>query len=134
VACIGAWHPARVSWTVARAGQMGFHHRTEMNKKVYKIGKKGEDSHKATTDFDVTDKDITPMGGFPQYGIVNEDYVMIKVRGWWMDAWVARPPQRALLHDQIAVSLCSLLLVFLKSFCETNPDSPCFWEFQLGKD
>ena len=42
VACIGAWHPARVSWTVARAGQMGFHHRTEMNKKVYRVGKKGE--------------------------------------------------------------------------------------------
>lgn len=34
VACIGAWHPARVSWTVARAGQQGFHHRTEINKKV----------------------------------------------------------------------------------------------------
>jgi large subunit ribosomal protein L3e len=78
VACIGAWHPARVSWTVARAGQHGFHHRTEQNKKVYKIGKKGEDSHKATTEYDVTDKDITPMGGFPHYGIVNEDYLMIK--------------------------------------------------------
>ena len=34
VACIGAWHPARVSWTVARAGQHGYHHRTEINKKV----------------------------------------------------------------------------------------------------
>lgn len=34
VACIGAWHPARVSWSVARAGQHGFHHRTEINKKV----------------------------------------------------------------------------------------------------
>jgi large subunit ribosomal protein L3e len=34
VACIGAWHPSRVAWTVARAGQMGFHHRTEINKKV----------------------------------------------------------------------------------------------------
>lgn len=34
VACIGAWHPARVSWTVARAGQNGFHHRTQMNNKV----------------------------------------------------------------------------------------------------
>eukprot|EP00873_Tetraselmis_striata_P028338 jgi/Tetstr1/448602/TSEL_035851.t1 len=78
VACIGSWHPARVSWTVARAGQKGFHHRTEINKKVYAIGKAGEDSHKAATDFDVTDKDITPMGGFPHYGIVNEDFVMIK--------------------------------------------------------
>lgn len=28
----------------------------EMNKKVYKIGVKGDESHKATTDFDVTDK------------------------------------------------------------------------------
>ncbi len=28
VACIGAWHPARVSWTVARAGAMGYNHRT----------------------------------------------------------------------------------------------------------
>jgi len=78
VACIGAWHPARVSWTVARAGQMGFHHRTEMNKKVYKIGKKGEDTHKATTAFDVTDKPVTPMGGFVGYGVINEDYLMLK--------------------------------------------------------
>ncbi|PKU71067.1 60S ribosomal protein L3 [Dendrobium catenatum] len=52
VACIGAWHPARVSFTVARAGQNGYHHRTEMNKKVYKIGKAGDESHSASTEFD----------------------------------------------------------------------------------
>lgn len=28
VACIGAWHPARVSWTVPRSGAMGYNHRT----------------------------------------------------------------------------------------------------------
>lgn len=78
VACIGAWHPARVKWTVARAGQMGYHHRTEINKKIYKIGKKGEASHSATTEFDVTKKDITPMGGFPHYGIVKEDFIILK--------------------------------------------------------
>jgi large subunit ribosomal protein L3e len=78
VACIGAWHPACVGWTVARSGAMGFNHRTEMNKKVYRIGVKGDASHKATTDFDVTDKEITPMGGFPYSGIVKEDYVVIK--------------------------------------------------------
>jgi len=78
VACVGAWHPARVQWTVARHGQMGFHHRTDINKKVYKVGKKGEDSHLATTDYDVTKKDITPLGGFPHYGVVDEDYLMIK--------------------------------------------------------
>lgn len=38
VACIGAWHPSRVAFTVARAGQKGYHHRTEMNKKIYRIG------------------------------------------------------------------------------------------------
>eukprot|EP00250_Pteridium_aquilinum_P035184 c8818_g1_i1 orf=179-1345(+) len=78
VACIGAWHPARVSFTVARAGQRGYHHRTEMNKKVYKIGKSGDESHKAATEYDPTDKGVTPMGGFAHYGIIKEDYIMLK--------------------------------------------------------
>ncbi|KAF7127502.1 hypothetical protein RHSIM_Rhsim11G0085900 [Rhododendron simsii] len=78
VACIGAWHPARVSFTVARAGQNGYHHRTEMNKKIYKLGKSGQESHSAITEFDRTEKDITPMGGFPHYGVVKDDYLMIK--------------------------------------------------------
>lgn len=46
---------------------------------MYKLGKKGDPSHSAATDFDVTKKDITPMGGFPHYGIVTEDFLMIKV-------------------------------------------------------
>lgn len=49
-----------------------------MNKKVYRIGKKGEDSHKASTDYDRTEKDITPIGGFAHYGIVREDYLLLK--------------------------------------------------------
>ncbi|KAA3465326.1 60S ribosomal protein L3 [Gossypium australe] len=52
VACIGAWHPARLSFTVARAGQNGCHHRTDMNKKVYKLGKARHESHAAMTDYD----------------------------------------------------------------------------------
>merc|ERR1712135_206423 len=39
VACIGAWHPSRIQYTVARAGQKGYHHRTELNKKIYRIGR-----------------------------------------------------------------------------------------------
>ena len=77
VACIGAWHPANVQYSVARAGQHGYHHRTEMNKKIYRIGKAGTNG--GSTDFDLTEKPITPMGGFPHYGEVNEDFVMIKV-------------------------------------------------------
>ncbi|RZC72298.1 hypothetical protein C5167_035501 [Papaver somniferum] len=51
---------------------------TEMNKKIYRLGKVGQESHTALTEFDRTEKDITPMGGFPHYGIVNEDYLLIK--------------------------------------------------------
>jgi len=77
VACIGAWHPARVSYTVARAGQYGYYHRTEINKKIYRIGK-GNDKKNATTEADITEKRITPMGGFPHYGVVKNDFLMVK--------------------------------------------------------
>jgi large subunit ribosomal protein L3e len=77
VACIGAWHPSRVSYAVARAGQLGYYHRTEINKKVYRIGK-GDDKKNAATEFDLTEKTITPMGGFPHYGVVKNDYIMLK--------------------------------------------------------
>jgi len=77
VACIGSWHPARVSTTVARAGQNGYFHRTEMNKKIYRIGKAG-DKASCQTKADLTEKGITPMGGFVRYGEVNEDWVMLK--------------------------------------------------------
>lgn len=80
VGCIGAWHPARVAWTVARAGQDGYFHRTELNKKIYRIGK-GERSgakNNATTSADITEKNITPMGGFPHYGVVRDDFLILK--------------------------------------------------------
>jgi hypothetical protein len=32
----------------------------------------------AATEYDLTDKSITPMGGFVHYGEVNNDFVMIK--------------------------------------------------------
>lgn len=32
----------------------------------------------ASTDFDITDKSITPMGGFPHYGEVKNDFLMLK--------------------------------------------------------
>merc|ERR1711992_453838 len=83
VACIGAWHPARVGFSVARAGQKGYHHRTEINKKVYRIGepvhlKDGKlVKNNASTEYDLTEKTITPLGGFPHYGEVNNAFVMI---------------------------------------------------------
>jgi large subunit ribosomal protein L3e len=79
VACIGSWHPERVSFTVARAGQNGYHHRTQLNKKIYRLGRSAVvDSKNATTEHDITAKTITPMGGFVGYGVVRNDYVMVK--------------------------------------------------------
>lgn len=77
VACIGAWHPSRVAFTVARAGQNGYHHRTEVNKKIYKvIG--ANDPTSCSTETDLTEKGITPMGGWPHYGRTEaNDSIMI---------------------------------------------------------
>ena len=55
----------------------GYHHRTELNKKIYRIGS-GEDEANASTDADITKKRITPLGGFPHYGIVKNDFVLLK--------------------------------------------------------
>merc|ERR1712037_718779 len=83
-ACIGAWHPSRVAFSVARSGQKGYHHRTEINKKVYRVGAGfhtvdgKEVKNNASTEADITDKSINPVGGFVQYGLVKSDFVMIK--------------------------------------------------------
>ena len=63
VAAIGPWKPARVLYTVPRAGQMGYHQRTEYNKRVLKIGIDG--------------KNVTPKGGFLRYGEVKGTYVIV---------------------------------------------------------
>jgi len=84
VACIGAWHPSRIQFTVARAGQKGYHHRTEINKKIYDMrqGFHTKDGklikNNAATDYDIADKSINPMGGFPHYGEVKQDFIMLK--------------------------------------------------------
>lgn len=46
---------------------------------MYKVGKKDGD-HGAKTEFDPTEKPITPLGGFVGYGEVREDYLIIKAR------------------------------------------------------
>ena len=80
VGCIGAWHPTAIQWNVARAGQLGYFHRTEINKKIYRVGAGAVRGVKnnATTEADICEKNITPMGGFPHYGVVNNDFLLIK--------------------------------------------------------
>ena len=62
VGCIGPWHPARVMWTVPRAGQLGYFARTEHNKMILKIGDDGEE--------------VTPVNGFKRYGKVGSHCVI----------------------------------------------------------
>lgn len=84
VACIGAWHPPRVAWSVPRAGQSGYHHRTEVNKKVFRVGKgfnvkdASQVQNSGSTEYDITQKSINPVGGFVHYGVVSEDFLMLK--------------------------------------------------------
>ncbi|WVN87342.1 60S ribosomal protein L3 [Cryptococcus depauperatus CBS 7841] len=57
VACIGAWHPSKVM--------------------IYRIAN-GSSESSGSTEFDLTKKSITPMGGFVRYGIVKNDFIMVK--------------------------------------------------------
>jgi len=63
IATLGPWKPAHVLYSVPRAGQMGFHQRTEYNKRILKIGKDG--------------KEVTPKGGFLRYGIIRGPYMLL---------------------------------------------------------
>merc|ERR1711990_486072 len=78
------WHTSRVAFSVARSGQKGSHHRTEINKKVYRIGAGYHTvdgklvKNNGSTVVDITDKSINPVGGFVHYGIVKSDFVLIK--------------------------------------------------------
>lgn len=64
IGTLGPWHPSHVSWRVPQMGQTGYHQRTEFNKRIMQIGKDG--------------KTVTPEGGFLNYGILRNDYVIIK--------------------------------------------------------
>lgn len=64
IGTLGSWHPNRVEYTVAQPGKMGNHQRTEFNKRILKIADKPET--------------INPAGGFLRYGLVKNDYILIK--------------------------------------------------------
>ncbi|MEM1524937.1 MAG: 50S ribosomal protein L3 [Nitrososphaerales archaeon] len=64
IGTLGPWHPASVMYTVPRAGQMGFHQRTEYNKRILIMSNENE-------------MQITPKGGFPHFGVVKGDYIVV---------------------------------------------------------
>jgi large subunit ribosomal protein L3 len=51
-------------WQTPQLGQVGYHQRTEYNKRILKVGTNGAE--------------VTPAGGIINYGLVRGDYVLIK--------------------------------------------------------
>ena len=62
VGTLGNW--CAKTWRVAHPGQMGYHTRTEYNKKIIRISSESENK-------------ITPVGGFLGYGRVSGKYMLI---------------------------------------------------------
>ena len=62
---LGPWRgQGHVMWRVAHAGKMGYNLRTEYNKWVVKIGNKADE--------------INGKGGFLNYGVVKNPYILLK--------------------------------------------------------
>ncbi len=64
VGTLGPWRPAHVSWRVPQMGQMGYHQRTEYNKRILKISSDADE--------------VNPDGGFMNYGLVRNSYILVK--------------------------------------------------------
>ena len=65
IGSIGPWHPARVTYQVPMAGQMGYFSRVVYNLNLVNSGK-------------ISDKDINPSSGFPHYGKIKTSYVLLR--------------------------------------------------------
>ena len=66
IGTLGAWIPNYVLYTVPQAGQTGYHTRTELNKKILRVGSSD------------TISEINPPSGFTNYGFVKKDYILVK--------------------------------------------------------
>ena len=67
VGSLGPISPQYVMYTVPRAGQRGFHQRTEYDKRIMILSNTEKNEFK-----------INPAGGFKHFGFVNGDYVVLK--------------------------------------------------------
>ena len=62
---LGPWRSqGHVMWRTAHAGKMGYHLRTEYNKLILKISNKADE--------------INAKGGFLNYGVVKNSYILVK--------------------------------------------------------
>ena len=66
VGTLGPWHPAKVMFGVPHSGHMGFNYRTELNKRLVKIGTAAEIVG------------VNTKGGFLNYGNIKNDFLIIE--------------------------------------------------------
>ena len=64
VAAIGPWNPHYVMYTVPRSGQMGYHRRTEFNKRLLKISSDTQAEN--------------PASGWHRFGIIRTGYAVVE--------------------------------------------------------
>jgi large subunit ribosomal protein L3 len=64
VAAIGPWNPHYVMYTVPRSGQMGYHRRTESNKRLLKISSDTQA--------------VNPASGWHRFGIIRTEYAVVE--------------------------------------------------------
>nr|AOZ56153.1 ribosomal protein L3 [uncultured korarchaeote] len=76
VASMGSRHPPYVRWTVPQPGQMGYHKRTEYNKRILKLG--------------ANPAEVNPKSGFKSYGLVRTNYILLS-------GSIPGPPKRFVL-------------------------------------
>ena len=67
VASLGPISPSNVMYSVPRAGQMGFHQRTEYDKRIMVMGNTENNQMK-----------INPAGGYKHFGLVKGDFIILK--------------------------------------------------------
>jgi len=98
VGSLGSRHPAWISWRVPRPGQMGYHKRTEYNKRVLKIIEADLDEKGTPKSYP---KEINLKGGFMNYGIIKTDAIMLQgsvpgpAKRFVMIRHAIRPPRHA---------------------------------------
>ncbi|MDO8538166.1 MAG: 50S ribosomal protein L3 [archaeon] len=63
VGSISPWHPKTVMWTVGRPGQMGYHVRTEYNKKIMLMSN--------------SSAEFNPKAGLPNYGNMKNEMILL---------------------------------------------------------
>ncbi len=67
VGSLGPISPQNVMYTVPRAGQRGFHQRTEYTKRIMVMNNTENGDYK-----------INPSGGYKHFGLVKGDYIILK--------------------------------------------------------